>query len=638
MPDSNVDTLKIILGFEDNASPGMKAAGENAENMGNKVKKSGDHAGMTERQFGKLGRYATQSLMAISGSTSKMNADLANTVTKATQIGQAFMFGGIVGAGIATAGLAIGALVQQTPAVERLNSELLKLGEPTAAQGLQELFSVSKDTANAMLLAAQNSSGYRIELAGLVKETEKAHDPTARLVDDTGNLVDKWKEGIYWGQLLVGQLQLIWSMANRKYNVGGGTGGSSGFGLDPQALAREAEALNENKRVMDIWKAGIPRAADEVRRLTKELKSLSDAHVKAQKGFTEDLAAAWKRLTDQISDIQIKSAQRIVSIQSDLLDQIGELEHNALDSNTESYYQYAKSIRELNYDLVRQAQDDAKKRLQIETELADDIAGITRDSAEREMTAPWSEVMKIRRERDARLKEANDKAKKARTDLTDEQSKRQEDFNHRRMLMDEEYLHSKELRDHDLREAIEKAQAQANKQIAEARRAEAEQIKAANDRYAEEKAAIEKRSADETAAYTKAVADAKAASAEQVKAILDTRTEAQRLRDDWDAVKGSTDKATQAAIIYSQALASFGLLNPISGNWSEWKIPGWYQTEPGQFKTVPGPASKAVPAIVHGGEVIGRPGKGTSGMNFYNCTFRDKQDVIDALAEYEKRK
>lgn len=127
------------------------------------------------------------------------------------------------------------------------------------------------------------------------------------------------------------------------------------------------------------------------------------------------------------------------------------------------------------------------------------------------------------------------------------------------------------------------------------------------------------------------------------------------------AIRASLEKKKNAQALSLLAdtgqaiIAGYAQLGPVGGLVNQVFVEGLalfalsdiqaqsYQTRPGQFKEVPGPASQPVPAILHGGEKVGRFDTGSMG----GITINIQGDVLnsddtlaainDGLREYRQR-
>ncbi len=98
-------TKKIAVNLEEieqkasQADRGLRAAGEGA--------------GLTERQFNKLGVYGRESLFLLSGSVSQVNKDLSALIDKGGRLGEAAFFGGGLALLVTGAATGIGLLASR---------------------------------------------------------------------------------------------------------------------------------------------------------------------------------------------------------------------------------------------------------------------------------------------------------------------------------------------------------------------------------------------------------------------------------------------------------------------------------------------------------------------------------------------
>jgi len=281
------------------------------------------------------------------------------------------------------------------------------------------------------------------------------------------------------------------------------------------------------------------------------MKKLASDHTKATEGFKAD----WTKAEGEASANRIRAeqdtARSIAKIYSDLSTRLSDMAEDESDNKSQSEHDWL--IKSASY---------AKDRAKIESDLADELKNISADAADKEQTAKtYAEVMRIRKDEQAREAEAQKKAGQQRTDLSDKQRSDLEDYNYRQDLAEKESIKSAQRARRD-------ADTQAAEQRAQLQRQEAD-IAA---KLATEKTAIEEKAKAEAAAYAQSTKDATTAHNKQIKELTDTRTEAQKYLDDWDKVKNKIDDTTASLIIQSGVLGSMG-----ASNYSNGWVPGIFK-------------------------------------------------------------
>ncbi len=582
-------------------------------------------------------------------------------------------------------------LNETSPQVAALNDELTGLAKrQDVVRGLSEISGATESEARIALEAARTNAEYAKQLDEASKRTQR--DWPQALKEALGSVIAL--------DAMVKEFVISQGDQNRAVEAGRNVMRMIAPEIWARYEAEsalnekiaEGAALQERARLTDIYRKSILQAADEQERfieaiqkadagLTQSLAKLEQQYSEAQRRAGLDRIRIEQDTAERLGAINAQLAERIGSIQENLVQQIGDIEEQAGQAKSDAYEKYARDVSELNRDLVKAAEENTHKRVkleadaaeeieQINSDLADTLQGISRDAAQSEATAKtWAEVQRIRRDASAREKEAADKAAKARTEaeakkraaldeLAERKRQQDEEFQHRRALLDEEYNRQNTVRDRELREQIARAQRTANEQIEQARKTAAEQqrqteqtkqkqIEAINQQLAEQRRATNIQR-DEQIAATQAAKDAETRAYEKrMKQLQDTRDENQRLADAMIALAGPAWEPWLAqAREYTNIVSNIPTPpSPPSYNqqWqSGYRPGGWYASgldavisQPTLIGVGERGAERVTVTPLTGASNSGQKADARA-IQFYNCVFRDAQDVYAALDRYER--
>ena len=610
----------------------MKKADTTAKQHNDSVKRgAGEQTaalGMTRREWMRTGSEASFYLTSIASKSGEAGKALGEATGMVTQLGESFMFGG--GVGVAIAGIGIGvsllskALFEVSPEIKELDDQLKSIAEKDkTAQTLAQISGATTEQAKQALIAAGASKQFADELLRLEQAATKT----------------KGQQFLEWAMPLVDQFNQLNPVVRLGTQLGKEWSSSAEGMTDAQndlrdALENSAPKVLEHNRQLEFYKSNLKGASSEVTSYKEKLNDLSTAHQKAIRGFAEDEAKvaqtygkairdAVGRANETIEKAHQDSAERIIEINSSMLERIGDLQGDHLENETDRYRDYARSIQDLNEDIAKDAREQARE-----------LQNLNADYLEKEMGAKsWSEVQQIRREQARR-----------RDELGTKQREQNDELDKRKRRLDEDYRYNAAREDKKLAEAIAREQQQSQKQIVETRKRErdqiesaqrtaGEQITTAREREQAESAAISKRRNEENTAYAENKAKATETHNQRMNELLTYRNE------------------TESFNAYLSNLAAAGYTIPVryqndlSGTQdfqSGYRPQGWYAgglDAVVRRPTIIGVGEKGAERVtvtpLTGGNAT-KSGMAQRPINFYNCNFRDVSDVYVALERYER--
>lgn len=649
MPDNQVavEFLANVKGAAEVAAldGAMKKADTTAKEHNKTVEKHGQTTvnalGMSRREWMRTGSEASFYLQMIAGKSGEAGKSLGQMAGVVTQLGESAMFGGAMGVGIAAFAVGISALAAKKPEIEALDNALASLGQPKATTGLTQLLGVTEKQAAQMLEAAKESESYRKTLAALVHETEAAHSPTIKYVDAFGQLVEWWKSGTTWGAVLTDQLRGMIGLLpafREKLTGGGGQGGSSFLGVDPDALAREAEAMKERTRQLEIYRTNIPAAAKEMGAYRDSLDKLSAAHKKATDGFAENWTKAESDASAKRIKLEVDTAEKIESINENLRERLRDMAE-AQQEELEKFAEQRAKLASDSTEQITKAEKNAtaaltenwrKMRADIDTLDRETGKGISKAHTEREKAV-------IAQEAELKRKAIRDEAARQREQIATQRAERQAEIAVQRAERSAELVKQEADAARKYQRDQARAEKDAEKQREATRKQAQEQSTAIEKTLKDSLAAITKQRAEEAVTYQQAQTDAKKAHQQRIKDLTDTRTEQQKINAAI-AELYQTHYPALIAMAREYRAAQVGAGETGAGitysSWQEHYRRQGFQTEPGQFRVIPGAINRPVPIIAHGGEVIGRP---SGGNTFYIYDARDPNAVANAVARILER-
>src|SRR5574341_4861 len=501
--------------------------------------------------------FALASMGDKADKTTQETIKLAQT---GTHLALAFAFGGPIGVGLAGLGILFGALAEHEAAVTKPSRDVVEaLNNQTEAQSklgkaLQGILPLTSQEADEWAKAAGTSD----KVTEPLRKQAAAQEEVNRLQNQQTTI----------GPITIYQ-QAVWAKTEEERNhlLGRSADAARWAAQGAAFLRQETQKLidteNEQKRVTDLLGKNMISLSQESTNYGRELANLAREHEKNVRGFGRDWVAAEHRAAEEVIKVHAHTDQQIIDVNSRMLQQIGDLEENALNRRSDEYYSYAQQINDINRDIARNAEN-----------YQHELTGVNQDFMEREMTAhTYADVLRIRRE-----------AGRRREELDFKKHQQDEDINYRKQKEDGDYTHKVEIGNRDLALSISRAQRGADEQIAQARRAEKEQIAATEERVKKEQDAIRQRENDERVAYKEQKARAGEAHAERVKQLTDIRTEEQKVADAVRELAKSWDPAiAQAAKYYAiiQGIGTGGSFGMFGSNYTDVRTDGGSERQHG---------------------------------------------------------
>jgi hypothetical protein len=169
-----------IVGTDASGAAFDSALGE-VERLKSGVNKTNEHLGMNRREWMRTGSEAAYYARTAVASLGEVNKSLGEGIGLATQLGESFMFGGVVGVTVAAVATGLGYLIGQwqlanaeqnkaAEASDKLKKSLAELSEPESNLGksVKETLGTTSKQSEAIATLASKDDNYRKTLIGVV--------------------------------------------------------------------------------------------------------------------------------------------------------------------------------------------------------------------------------------------------------------------------------------------------------------------------------------------------------------------------------------------------------------------------------------------------------------------------------------
>lgn len=178
--------IEIIVTGVDDSNAAFGSAVANVDRLAGGVDKTNDKLGMSRREWMRTGSEAAFYARTAVASLGQVDEGLGKAIGLATQLGESFMYGNVIGVGIAAASTLIGIVAGQMQeakaqaaesikAQENLKKSLFELSEPEnkLAKDIKDNLGVTTAQATAMADLASKNEAYRAELVARVNMDEQ---------------------------------------------------------------------------------------------------------------------------------------------------------------------------------------------------------------------------------------------------------------------------------------------------------------------------------------------------------------------------------------------------------------------------------------------------------------------------------